>query len=313
MLKPIWLLCLVLGWMAPTQCWAAGNAPAEYFTFDEKNSDTPMQILGFEDPLSTLHVISNNLKTFARTASLSLLEWTHHQEAPPLPEIPYARRRDFGTWVSEPSDGNCYNTRAKVLMRDTQGPVEFSPQNRCLVEKGLWKDPYAGATFVEAREIQIDHVVPLKHAYQAGAWRWTPSQRCTYANFVANNYHLLSISGFENAKKSDRSPARYLPPSEAMVCTYLEDWLKIKFTWGLLIQSDEAYAVVQLIQDHKCDLQKFKISRVEVATLRAAQSNPGSCASFTGILDPTQVDGEGVTPEEGSSEGLPSPGVATPS
>jgi hypothetical protein len=180
----------------------------------------------------------------------------------------YDRKFHFGRWVNDPNDETCYNTRARVLIRDSETQVSFKDTNHCVVEKGRWEDPYAGGTLRESKEIQIDHMVPLKNAYISGAWEWNYQTRCTYANYMGNKFHLITASGHENMSKGDDTPEKYMPPNENYRCEYLANWLKIKLIWKLKMARGEVEAIRQAIRDSGCDGRKFKMSSLELKRQR---------------------------------------------
>lgn len=197
-----------------------------------------------------------------------LLDMTDHKQAPDLPTEAYNRKKHFGTWIVDSSLGGCYNTRARVLMRDSQTQVTYSSSNKCVVESGRWLDPYTGNTFTSTDDLQIDHVVPLKHAYLSGAWKWQKNKRCLYANFLADDFHLRSVSGHENMKKGDMSPSGYLPPDSRDVCGYVTDWLKIKMIWNLILVPTEIAGIQKAIQDNHCDTSELKITGADLRLIR---------------------------------------------
>ncbi len=165
---------------------------------------------------------------------------------------PYNRKKHFGAWIS-PQDGDCRNTRALVLTRDSAVPVEMN-SNGCTVASGFWRDPYSGRDFTQAADIQVDHVVPLKNAYISGADQWASKRRCLYANFLGNGFHLMPVLGSENMKKSDKTPAGYMPPDGAYACQYLANWLKIKLIWQLELSTSEKTAIENLAKQNQCSL-----------------------------------------------------------
>lgn len=217
----------------------------------------------FQQPIA---IISSSIQAVA-TTTISLLDWVLRKNMP-LPTEAYRRVHHFGRWINDPTDDTCMNTRAKVLVRDSNGDVVFKNDRNCMVTAGQWSDPYAGLELTSSREIQIDHVVPLKHAYVAGAWNWDFNTRCLYANFMGSNYHLMSVSGRENMSKGDRSPDKYMPPSPTFRCEYLNAWLRIKATWKLAISLPEARAIQNLIQENNCSRSSMVITTDEVRTLR---------------------------------------------
>lgn len=203
------------------------------------------------------------IKYDPRVAILDLINFDHKLSTFPLPEIPYNRKVQFGTWINIPGDQLCQNTRAKVLVRDSESPVTFSP-NGCTVKSGTWSDPYTAANFDSASVIQIDHLVPLKNAYMTGAFEWNQDKRCLYANYLGNNFHLLSVSGTENMKKGDNTPMAYLPPNSAYKCEYMKHWLQVKVIWGLRITPKEAAAITKSFTDELCDRADFKMAAADL-------------------------------------------------
>lgn len=69
-------------------------------------------------------------------------------------------REQFPHWITQ--YGAC-NTREVVLKRD--GTDVTQNNSTCAAESGTWKSPYDGATWHNATEVQIDHMVPLANAW----------------------------------------------------------------------------------------------------------------------------------------------------
>lgn len=234
-----------------------------YYTIDDANSGS-RQISRFQSPMEFASIQR------ARLLIATLLNWQEHDQAPQQPVEPYNRLQHFGAWVGDPTHASCHNTRARALIRDSRKPVQFSESNNCTVKSGEWLDPYTGDIVTDAQQLQIDHVVPLKDAYRVGAFKWNYQQRCAYANFMANNYHLLSVSGHENMSKGDKSPDGYIPPNPRVQCGYLEAWLKIKLIWGLIVLPPEAQAISQLIDHLGCDRNSFSMDTRDLQIQRSA-------------------------------------------
>lgn len=247
--------------------------PNEYFTFDESKPGTLLGAnAGFNSPASLAREIVGSSGVIKSTA-VALTRWVKHETAPPIPVEKYNRKYHFGTWINDPTDTTCYNNRAKVLIRDSKTQVTFKANNKCVVESGTWDDPYTGNRYYMTKDIQIDHVVPLRHAYQAGAWKWNYKTRCIYGNFMANNYHLLSVNGHENMSKGDKAPDAYIPPNRRVTCTYVQAWLQIKLAWGLVMFPKEAQAIQEIIKNNSCDTTKFSMDRTELARQRKAMTD----------------------------------------
>ena len=198
------------------------------------------------------------IKDDPRAALVDLLNFENKKENFPYPNVPYNRKNQFGTWINIPKDKFCQNTRSKVLARDSQTDVSFGPSG-CVVQKGQWQDPYSDTLFESASAIQIDHLVPLKNAYMTGAHEWDSSKRCLYANYLHNRFHLISVSGVENLKKGDNSPAEYTPPNKKYVCEYLKNWLQVKVIWKLRLTPLESEGILRSVEAEHCDHANFKM------------------------------------------------------
>lgn len=240
----------------------ADQGPAEV---QEPENPTPQNPTNMS-PLESIAV--KNIATYVRAVAVSLLRWTYHNNSDNRPAMKYDRKFHFGRWINDPNDETCYNTRARVLIRDSETAVSFKDKNHCVVETGRWADPYAGGTLLTSKELQIDHMVPLKNAYISGAWEWNFQTRCTYANYMGNTFHLVTASGHENMSKGDDTPEKYMPPNQSYRCEYLANWLKIKLIWNLRMGRSEVEAIRQEMKDSGCDGRKFKMSSLELKRQR---------------------------------------------
>jgi len=157
--------------------------------------------------------------------------------------VPYDRD-DWPHW--EDADGDCQNTRAEVLIRDSQEPVEFKREARCIVVRGLWVGPYTGEKFTVASDVDIDHLVPLSHAHQTGGVSWSLDKKKAFANDPAN---LLTVDDATNQGKGNKGPARWRPPLQAFWCEYAQRWRGVKATWGLVSSDTEQVALSEMEQE----------------------------------------------------------------
>jgi hypothetical protein len=163
------------------------------------------------------------------------------------PYKPY-NRSAYKHWVD--ADRDCENTRDEVLIRDAVGKVETTHgASRCRVTGGTWTDPYSGTTLSDPSKIDVDHMVPLKNAHNSGAWAWSAQRKQDYANFLDDPVHLIAVSASENRRKGDKGPDRYLPPSTDYQCQYVQDWLDVKYAWGLNIPDSERAAVDSVLRE----------------------------------------------------------------
>lgn len=211
--------------------------------------------------------ISQMLLLTLPAAEESLLNWVHQNMPWMAPREAYDRLYHFGTWLKDPADNSCLSTREKVLVRDSSRTVDLGPTG-CKVKSGEWDDPYAGDVHYKPSEIQIDHAVPLKNAYISGASKWDEKARCVYTNFLANNYHLISVEGSENQSKGDKDPSQWMPTNEKYHCQYIKNWLSVKMIWRLVLSSEEVKAINAIVKERRCNSTSLVIRKVELAKQR---------------------------------------------
>ena len=147
-------------------------------------------------------------------------------------------RDDWGGWIDE--DGDCQNTRAEILIRDSQISVSF---DGCRVVGGLWSLPYSGGSTTSASQIDIDHIIPLKWAHGHGGDRWTESQKRNFANDPDN---LLATSSSANRSKGAKGPDKWLPSINK--CSYAQRWVQLIEKYGLMTTAGEMKAIAKVCQ-----------------------------------------------------------------
>lgn len=233
-----------------------------YYTIEDSTATQPPTGPALVDMLSLqpLVAVAEDLLAFVENNT----QWL-------TPAAPYNRSKHFGSWLSDPLDRPCLNTREKVLIRDSSRTVDLGPDG-CTVKAGEWQDPYGGSTHFKPAEIQIDHMVPLKNAYVSGASNWNAQARCVFANFMANDFHLIAVEGRLNQSKGDRDPSEWMPPDKTYTCTYLKEWLSVKLIWGLIMSPNEAAAINKLFKEAGCDSRSFKLTKSEITKQRKAIS-----------------------------------------
>lgn len=89
--------------------------------------------------------------------------------------------------------------------------------------------------------------MPLRHAWQAGAWAWTPQQRAAFANDVVHPWALTAVSAHHNRAKADAPPDAWQPPNRAALCTYGIDWIAAKTAWALTVTTAEIDALTRML------------------------------------------------------------------
>lgn len=145
----------------------------------------------------------------------------------PSQKMPAYSRSSFDHWID--SDGDCQNTRHEILIELSTSTVDFG-SNRCTVSRGRWNDPYTGKIFYEARKMDIDHLVPLKWAWDHGAYTWSDSKREQFANDRRN---LFAVDASTNREKGAQGPMSWLPPNEQFHCQYVTRFIRVLRLYGL--------------------------------------------------------------------------------
>ncbi|GFF34516.1 hypothetical protein IFM51744_02472 [Aspergillus udagawae] len=146
----------------------------------------------------------------------------------------------FPHWISQ--GGTC-NTREVVLARDGTNIVKDSS---CQPTSGSWYSPYDGATWTQASDVDIDHVVPLANAWRSGASKWTTAQRQAFANDLTSP-QLMAVTDNVNQAKGDAGPEAWKPPLTSYYCTYAKMWVRVKYVYSLTITSAEKSALVSML------------------------------------------------------------------
>ncbi|WP_276681541.1 HNH endonuclease family protein [Thalassolituus oleivorans] len=146
------------------------------------------------------------------------------------PRVKYDRN-EFGHGWSD-DDHDCQNTRHEVLASLSTVKTVMS-EDGCRVLHGRWISMFTGKVIMDASNIDIDHVVPLKWAWDNGARYWTEDRRRTFANDPAN---LIAVEASLNRQKGAQSPDSWLPPENK--CQYVARFVKVSKKYSLSI-SDE--------------------------------------------------------------------------
>lgn len=144
------------------------------------------------------------------------------------------QRNLFGQWQDE--DRNCLNTRHEVLKERSLEPVTLSP-NGCTVVSGKWADFYYDEFLFNSSEIDIDHVVPLKHAFDLGASDWSKEKK---AEFYNDKENLVITNLKYNRQKGSQTPLTWMPIDRTYACKYMIKWITIKQKYALNISTKES-------------------------------------------------------------------------
>ena len=155
------------------------------------------------------------------------------------PERPAGYDRDlFPHW--DYVGRNC-DVRDLVLIEEARrGP---STGSACPVGPGRWFSAFDGVTVRDPSQLDIDHMVPLAEAWASGARRWSTPVREAFANDRGYAGSLIAVTASSNRSKGDQDPAEWLPPRVAYRCTYVSEWIAVKWRWRLTVNASERAAL----------------------------------------------------------------------
>jgi hypothetical protein len=148
-------------------------------------------------------------------------------------------RSDWPHWSDQ--DKNCRNTRQEILASRSLVPVTFKP-NGCTVKAGRWDDYYYPEIHTNSKKVDIDHLIPLKHAHDSGGADWTVAQKEKFANDPEN---LVITNRSYNRLKGAKTIAQWLPVHKKYACRYIHDWIRIKKKYGLKLGPEEVKTLSQ--------------------------------------------------------------------
>ena len=187
-------------------------------------------------------------------------------------------------------DGNGCDTREEVLKRDSISQPQVDPY-RCYVVAGDWYSRYDGKTLSDRSDVDIDHVVALKEAWDSGAWAWSMSQRQAFANDLTDRRTLIAVGDRVNVSKSDKDPSNWMPPLKSYWCTYLGDWISVKARWGLSMDQSEFGRIKNLLASDCSSLTIASWSAapylVSAPTTTSNNSGTATSTSTTAVANTT--------------------------
>lgn len=197
-------------------------------------------------PLSVVVVATSCL-----LASVAVASPTHGATRKPairvLDSLPVAPERSIGYqrelfqhWID--ADGDGCDTRDEVLMDEAVA----GHARGCDVLGGQWLSLYDEVVTDDAGSLDIDHMVPLKEAWDSGAWRWDARVRKAFANDLGYRGSLVAVTASSNRSKSDQDPAEWLPRTR--VCSYAKQWIAVKYRWRLAVDAVEKSALTRILR-----------------------------------------------------------------
>ncbi len=187
-------------------------------------------------------------------------------------------RELFRHWSDLDSDG-C-DTREEVLIDEKVAGTVVG----CKVVNGKWVSQYDGVTTTNSSNFDIDHFVPLKEAWDSGAWRWDSSTRERFANDQGYALSLIAVSASSNRSKSDRDPSDWLPSEN--LCLYAKSWVGVKFRWRLSVDSREKTKLRQLLSDCKGTMKVPPRAQTTISTNTVPSDSNGNSSLSNSATDP---------------------------
>ena len=155
-------------------------------------------------------------------------------------ELPSGYDRDlFRHWVDADRDG-CDARREVLILEAVVAPTVGEG---CSLSGGSWYSAFDGVTTNDPSLFDIDHMVPLKEAWDSGAHAWDSDRRRAFANDLDLPQALLAVSRSSNRSKGADDPAEWLPPLVSYHCQYIEDWMVVKIKWELSVDAREFSAL----------------------------------------------------------------------
>jgi hypothetical protein len=116
-------------------------------------------------------------------------------------------------------------------------------------------------------------MIPLKEAWDSGAWNWTSAQRQLFANDLSDPRPLIAVTAGQNRSKSDRDPSNWIPPQKSHTCTYLAEWVAVKSHWKLSMDQSEFGRIKNLLT------ATCTATTIAPWGTRTSSSTPGQTAS----------------------------------
>jgi hypothetical protein len=197
-------------------------------------------------------------------------------------------------------DGDGCDSRDQVLKRDSISLPQVDPID-CNVVAGDWVSPYDGARWSNPSDIDIDHVVALKEAWDSGAWAWSAAQRKAFANDTSDSRTLLAVTDSVNQSKSDKDPSNWLPPLQSYTCTYLGNWIAVKVRWSLSMDSSEFGRIKNLLQSMCSSLNIAPIPNLpNISGGTTVVTNPASSITNSTVTTNTASTGTAAQINPGS-------------
>lgn len=151
------------------------------------------------------------------------------------------RASAFGGWADLDKDG-C-SDRTEVLMKEARGATPSG----CSITGLVWTDPWTGSTVRSSSEMTVERLVPLAELWRSGAWWYSTEVRTRLANERAYGATLQAVSRTASRTRDGRSPEAWLP-TQARRCSYVANWIGVKWRWRLTVDTAERAALAKAVK-----------------------------------------------------------------
>jgi len=200
-----------------------------------------------------------SIKGLITLNDLPVKEWDHSV-------IDSYDRKEFGHgWKDNDKDGQDERQEALIYWHRERGwkklglkeKPELIIRSDGKVVSGFWMCRFTGQYFELPSQLDIDHMVPLLHAWVSGANEWTPDKRSQYANGFGIKSRMRSwlvpVQASANRSKGARGPDKWLPSRERYHLHYAAAWIHAKRYWKMSVTSAEKSALTECL--HKIEIE----------------------------------------------------------
>lgn len=158
----------------------------------------------------------------------------------------YKRTEWLPKWSDE--DRDCQDTRHELLIRYSLAPITFKDGRECKVVSGLWLDPYTGNFYELASDLDVEHIVPLKWAYDHGGANWSREKKRQFAEDPDN---LWLVDDGRNQSKGHQGPDDWMPPYGPVKKYYLQRFMAVLEKYGLEATDVEQRLYLAMLESHR--------------------------------------------------------------
>ena len=113
---------------------------------------------------------------------------------------------------------------------------------------GAWYSVYDAVWLDNASQLDVDHVVALKEAWDSGANDWDTPRREAFANDLDDPHALIAVSSSSNQSKGAADPSNWLPDNPDDQCRYIVAWVIVKARWELSMDQSEHGRIRNLLE-----------------------------------------------------------------